>query len=565
MGQEVTREREQVRASVAMTVRYSEPADSRQLEGVCQNLSSSGMFLGTPRAVPVGALLRIECELSDGSGRIRGAARVVWVRGEAAGEGRPAGMGLRFLNLESGSDLLIQSLLARGDLGTSGRRARSDPPGDRGDSQRPRLVAVAAIREVGSGEAGRDKHSSNPPPGGKSGAGQLRERWKNTRRQIKSDPPAGLDQASLSEQPRSTQPEVPIEGSRRDMSRTTEPDVSGPEVEARSTEPSGSPGPSHDALPEDESSEPEQLDNADWRAKRLAELVEAEAKAHQRSRGPDAAGSSSHAEVEEGVLIRGPGGSPLPGALLMRVAVGLLVVAGVLTLVLGRRGQPVTAGPEAAAPHIVPAPAPAPAPAFATPGAPGGPQAPPLPRGIDVPEELSAGDEQVSEATSADSPRERTGRSSGSSRRAAVRAAAIAEPMPTPVSTPGADDAPAEATPLETALACLKVGNSACAVKALEGQARSAREWQLLVESHRALGNVGAAEGHMREYLERFPTGSMGETYRRLLAYRRTRGSDQASTSAVRVPESAASSPAEKGPRAAPPPADPAPALPSAP
>jgi len=124
MGQEVTKDRQHVRASVALTARFSGTSETRQYEGVCQNLSRSGLFLGTSRPAPVGAQLKFDCELVEGVARIRGVARVMWVRHEASGAGRPAGMGLRFLNLEPGSDALIADVLARGDIGTSGRRAQ---------------------------------------------------------------------------------------------------------------------------------------------------------------------------------------------------------------------------------------------------------------------------------------------------------------------------------------------------------------------------------------------------------------------------------------------------------
>jgi hypothetical protein len=96
-------------------------------------------------------------------------------------------------------------------------------------------------------------------------------------------------------------------------------------------------------------------------------------------------------------------------------------------------------------------------------------------------------------------------------------------------------------------------------VKALEGKAKSAREWELLIESHRALGNMGAAEGHMREYLERFPNRSMGETYRRQLAYRRAPASESSAVATAPDPVPASPQPRAEGPRDAPPPADPAP------
>jgi hypothetical protein len=72
-------------------------------------------------------------------------------------------------------------------------------------------------------------------------------------------------------------------------------------------------------------------------------------------------------------------------------------------------------------------------------------------------------------------------------------------------------------SPLQAAQACLARGDNACAVDALQGKARTAREIELLVETHRAMGNQPKAWDAMRTYLERFPDEKRAEGYRRTL------------------------------------------------
>ena len=79
-----------------------------------------------------------------------------------------------------------------------------------------------------------------------------------------------------------------------------------------------------------------------------------------------------------------------------------------------------------------------------------------------------------------------------------------------PAPTPGA-------SPLQAAQACLARGDNACAVQALQGKARTAREFELLVETHRAMGNQVKAWEAMRGYLERFPDEKRADSYRRTL------------------------------------------------
>jgi uncharacterized protein (TIGR02266 family) len=600
MAQEVTREREQVRASVALTVRYAEPSDTRQLEGICLNLSRSGMFLGTRRPLPVGSLIKIECEMLDGRSHIRGVARVVWIRREAAGEQRPAGMGLRFLNLEAGAETLIDDLLARGDIGTAGRRGRSDPPSDTGDSQRPRLVPVAAMREVRevnaplSADDSRGSGSSRPPSSRKSrDATQLRERWNKTRRFSKSDPPEGAQGTSSSNPPpaRTTRPEVsssplppppavpsesaPSTSQERPAEQTGAHPTRGASAKVAPPRPGGV----------DEAGEEALADDPQWRARRLAELIQTEAQRLPAATEGDAA--TEDGEVQEAVLVGGvadrlAGGG---GRRLGLLTVGLVLGAGLLAFVLARAGsEPTATRPPGSERVVVPSPLadstdpllgdPAPAPSDS------------LPRGLDVPADTRGTSSAVPRDDPSEKPKSRsrasqsTSRQGSPGRKSAVSKAGSAtgrssapqsaatgtqvDPARPSEKAPAPDgDAPqAEAGPgpLEAALQCLKGGDSACAVKALEGRARTAREWELLVESHRALGNIESAHNRMRAYLRSFPSGRRAATYRELLGDSAPAGAGGAQEAAKPPTAGAEPTPPPKGPAPAAPPAEPAPA-----
>ncbi|HEY4588702.1 MAG TPA: TIGR02266 family protein, partial [Thermoanaerobaculia bacterium] len=67
------------------------------------NISPGGLFLRTRAPQPPGTVLDFELRLGDGFELIRGSGEVVWNRLEDEGPARPAGMGLRFLELSEGS------------------------------------------------------------------------------------------------------------------------------------------------------------------------------------------------------------------------------------------------------------------------------------------------------------------------------------------------------------------------------------------------------------------------------------------------------------------------------
>jgi uncharacterized protein (TIGR02266 family) len=75
------------------------------------NLSPGGIFLRTRAPQALGTVLDFAFRLGDGFELIRGRGEVVWTRMEDEGPARPAGMGLRFLELSEGSKELIYRIV----------------------------------------------------------------------------------------------------------------------------------------------------------------------------------------------------------------------------------------------------------------------------------------------------------------------------------------------------------------------------------------------------------------------------------------------------------------------
>ena len=75
------------------------------------NISPGGLFLRTRTPQPPGTVLDFEFRLGDGFELIKGRGEVIWVRAEDEGTSRPAGMGIRFLELSEGSKELIYRMV----------------------------------------------------------------------------------------------------------------------------------------------------------------------------------------------------------------------------------------------------------------------------------------------------------------------------------------------------------------------------------------------------------------------------------------------------------------------
>ncbi len=71
------------------------------------NISATGIFIRTRQPLEPGTEMTLEFKVADDWKLIRGRARVVWVRREDGGPDEPAGMGVRFLEMDPQSRRLI--------------------------------------------------------------------------------------------------------------------------------------------------------------------------------------------------------------------------------------------------------------------------------------------------------------------------------------------------------------------------------------------------------------------------------------------------------------------------
>ncbi|HVS03764.1 MAG TPA: TIGR02266 family protein, partial [Thermoanaerobaculia bacterium] len=70
------------------------------LDQYAGNISLGGMFLRTANPQPPGTVFHFELALADGTGLLQGIGEVVWMREQDEAVERPAGMGIRFRQLD---------------------------------------------------------------------------------------------------------------------------------------------------------------------------------------------------------------------------------------------------------------------------------------------------------------------------------------------------------------------------------------------------------------------------------------------------------------------------------
>jgi type IV pilus assembly protein PilZ len=75
------------------------------------NISLGGMFIRSEAPKPPGTVFDFELGLTDDFTLVQGIATVVWVRHHSSGDHKPAGMGIRFLDLSPQSRELIQKVV----------------------------------------------------------------------------------------------------------------------------------------------------------------------------------------------------------------------------------------------------------------------------------------------------------------------------------------------------------------------------------------------------------------------------------------------------------------------
>jgi hypothetical protein len=142
--------RKSPRAQVSLVARYRSPTAFEFVQEECFDLSLGGMFIRSPAPAPAGTLIKLECDVNGASGTIRGVARVVWLR-EHSADGQPAGMGVKFVKLESGAREVIAGILEQ--LGAE----RDDR-----DTARPPATESGAPKKAPSGRPHTQAASTKP-------------------------------------------------------------------------------------------------------------------------------------------------------------------------------------------------------------------------------------------------------------------------------------------------------------------------------------------------------------------------------------------------------------------
>ncbi|MDD9938027.1 MAG: PilZ domain-containing protein [Myxococcales bacterium] len=134
------REREP-RAQLSLVTRYRSPVDEEFREDRTHDLSSNGMFIATEDPAPRATLLKVECQTAGEGEPLRAVARVAWRREESS-DGRPSGMGLKFVRVDAQSSETLERVLEEAGP------IEAEAPANTGASEETAVPAEAkAVRE----------------------------------------------------------------------------------------------------------------------------------------------------------------------------------------------------------------------------------------------------------------------------------------------------------------------------------------------------------------------------------------------------------------------------------
>lgn len=115
-------ERREKRVQASLRVRYKSATVTEFIEKHSHDISPGGVFIRSQKPLSKGSLLKIDFRLEDDSAVIQGVGRVVWTRDEST-EGKPAGMGIKFIRLDENSRENIQKIISMQKAGMEITRA----------------------------------------------------------------------------------------------------------------------------------------------------------------------------------------------------------------------------------------------------------------------------------------------------------------------------------------------------------------------------------------------------------------------------------------------------------
>jgi uncharacterized protein (TIGR02266 family) len=112
MAENDKRGTDRVPAAMRIRLRYTDVETF--VDRYATNVSKGGIFIASRTPKAVGALVRFEFQLADGSPVVKGEGKVVWVKEfDPAHPQKPHGMGLKFTRLDAAGRGVLDKMLAR--------------------------------------------------------------------------------------------------------------------------------------------------------------------------------------------------------------------------------------------------------------------------------------------------------------------------------------------------------------------------------------------------------------------------------------------------------------------
>jgi Tfp pilus assembly protein PilZ len=110
VGQEIENKRRLGRVDLKVPVQLRSQ-DAGSVFGVMRDLSIGGMFVATPRSLPIGARVVVRLSILDEAEPEEVEARVCWALRAGADDARPAGLGLQFVGPMVRAAIFVRVLL----------------------------------------------------------------------------------------------------------------------------------------------------------------------------------------------------------------------------------------------------------------------------------------------------------------------------------------------------------------------------------------------------------------------------------------------------------------------
>jgi Tfp pilus assembly protein PilZ len=110
VGQEIENKRRLGRVDLKVPVQLRSQ-DAGSVFGVMRDLSIGGMFVATPRSLPIGARVVVRLSILDEAEPEEVEARVCWALRAGADEVTPAGLGLQFVGPMVRAAIFVRVLL----------------------------------------------------------------------------------------------------------------------------------------------------------------------------------------------------------------------------------------------------------------------------------------------------------------------------------------------------------------------------------------------------------------------------------------------------------------------